>query len=428
MRTRFLLLIVLLAALIAGCAGQTPTPTPTPSPTPLPDPTDTAAPTTEAPASATATPSGPATCELAPLEFAPEPSIPDVTDDDHIKGPEEASITFIEYADFQCPGCAAMTSIHEYLADVYGDDIRFVYRHLPLTTIHDKAVITAEAAEAAAAQDSFWDMHDLLYERQEEWSQLPEDEMIDQLVTYAEELDLDTDQFRQDLEDHVYRDEIMAEFEAYQEYGVMATPTFVVNKTFYPQMGLHPYAIQAFVDLVTDPLDQYEEVPPQVIDLDNDYMATFETAAGDVVFELFAEQAPVNVNSFVFLAQDGWYDGMDFFLVQPDSAAHSGDPTGTGAALLGLSLPFAGYICGSEIDEGLSFDEPGMLGLFAPAPDANTGQFFVTYAPMPDLTGQLTVIGQVVEGMENLENLAARQPGPDQPEADTITTITIEEN
>jgi len=415
MRKLVLLLTALLLGLVAGCGGEsaslTPSPLPSPSPTSVPE-TATAAPPVSA------TPSGPAACATQPLDFPVESRIPPVTEEDHVHGPADAPITFIEYADFQCPGCAALASLRVYLESVHGDDIRFLYRHLPLISIHDKAVITAEAVEAASAQGKFWEMHDLLYERQGEWHSLTEDEMATQLVEYAAELGLDTDRFAQDLNDHVYREKIMADYEEYSQYGPLATPTYVVNSVFYP----HPVVIDAFISLVLHPLDQYTEVPSQVIDPGKKYVATIRTGKGDIVVELFADQVPTNVNSFVFLARDGWYDGQAFFHVEPGFVAQSGDPTN-----VGLGLPYPGYYCGDEVSSDLTFEQAGMLALFSPAPGRNSSQFFITYAPQPDFNERYTIIGRIIEGMDVVESLTPTQPGPGQPSPDVIEAILIEE-
>jgi cyclophilin family peptidyl-prolyl cis-trans isomerase len=168
--------------------------------------------------------------------------------------------------------------------------------------------------------------------------------------------------------------------------------------------------------------DQYTEVPPQVIDPDNKYTATIRTSKGDIGVELFADQSPTNVNSFVFLAEDGWYDGQAFFHVEPGFVAQSGDPTN-----VGWGLPFPGYYCSDEVTTDLAFDEAGMLALFTPSPGRNSSQFFITYAPQPDFNGRYTIIGRVVEGMDVAESLTPTQPGPDQPSPDVIETILIEE-
>jgi cyclophilin family peptidyl-prolyl cis-trans isomerase len=310
-----------------------------------------------------------------------------------------------------------------YLEDTYGENFRSVYRHFALS-FHDKALITAEASEAAGAQGKFWEMHDLIYERQQEWNQFSEDQMRTRLIEYAEELGLDTERFSQELDDHVYLDKVNADTQSAIEASLGGTPTYIINGVVYPtqELGLNPVLIDAFVQIVTDPPEQYTEIPPQVIDLGKKYTATIRTSKGDIVVELFAEQAPTNVNSFVFLAQDGWYDGQVFFYVEPELVAQSGDPTNTG-----FSLPFTGYICGDEISPDLTFDEAGMVGLYTPAPDRNSGQFFITFVPLPDINGRYTIIGRVIEGMDIAESLAPTQPGPDQSPPDVIETILIEE-
>jgi cyclophilin family peptidyl-prolyl cis-trans isomerase/protein-disulfide isomerase len=381
-------------------------------PTPETDSTD---------APPTPTSSGPATCEVFTLPV--ESRIPSVSEEDHAIGPEDAEITFIEYADFQCPACSGLHTLREYLLDKYGDQLRFVYRHLPLISIHDKAVITAEAAEAAAAQGKFWDMHDLLYERVQEWNSLSEDDLLDKLVDYAGELELDVEQFEEELRSHTYREQITADLETYQEYGQMATPTYVVNNSFYPTREFGGFGqLDAFISLVRMSDEMYDSPPPQVIESEKDYVATIRTAKGDIEVELFDDQAPTNVNSFVFLAQDGWYDGLDFFFVDHERLALTGDPSNSGGG-----LPFPGYYCGDETVPDYSFDESGLLALYTPAPNRNNSAFFITYTPQPEFTGNFTIIGRVTAGMDVAESLTATQPGPDQPEPDVIETIVIEE-
>jgi len=314
-----------------------------------------------------------------------------------------------------------MSTLRLYLEDTYGENVRSAYRHFALS-FHDKAIITAEAAEAAGAQVKFWEMHDLLYARQQEWGGLSEEDIEAQLVKYAEELGLDTDRFSQELSDHVYVDKINADTMEASMAGLPGTPTYVINGVIYPtqELGLHPLLVGGFIRLLQ--LDQYAEAPPQVIDSEKEYTATIRTGKGDIVVTLFADQAPVNVNSFVFLAQDGWYDDKAFFYVQPGLAAYSGDPTNMG---WGLSYP--GYYCGDEISADLTFDQAGVLALYTSRPGRNSSLFFITYAPLPDLNGQSTIIGRVVEGMDVLESLTPTQPGPGQPQPDVIETILIEE-
>lgn len=307
-----------------------------------------------------------------------------------------------------------------------------MYRHFALS-YHPFAVITAEATEAAGAQGKDWEMHDLLYERQGEWTyrcvvgerdcteKEIDDRAIPRLVEYAEELGLDTERFAQELSDHVYQDKVNADTQGAQEAGLPGTPSYIVNGVLYPmqELGLHPLPIDGFIRLRM--IDQYAEVPPPVIEADKEYVATIRTNKGDIVVELFADRAPLNVNSFVFLAWSGWYDGLDFFYVEPGTAAYSGDPTG-----MGWGFDYPGYYCSDEISSDLTFDQAGMLAFYSPTPGRNSGLFFITYEPEPDLDGQHTIIGHIIKGMDVVESLTPTQPGPDQPEPDVIETILVE--
>jgi cyclophilin family peptidyl-prolyl cis-trans isomerase/protein-disulfide isomerase len=421
----FVMVMALFAAGMTGCSGSTPDPTVTetaaPSPTVVAQATAVPQPQNPTPAAS----SGPATCVAEPFIFEEESRIPPVTEADHVVGPADAAITFIEYADFQCPACAALTGLREYLMEQYEGDIRFVYRHLPLISIHDKAVITAEASEAAAAQGKFWEMYDLLYQRQQQWNALTEDALIEQLVGYADELALDVEQFEQELTDHIYQERILADYEAYGQYGPMATPTFVINGTFYPTQALGGFGmLESFISVLQIKDRLYTAPPPQVIDPEKEYIATIRTEHGDIVVELFADLAPVNVNSFVFLAQEGWYDGVTFHRVIPDFVAQGGDPSGSG-----MGSP--GYRCDDEIAPELTYDEVGMLGMASGGPGTSSigSQFFITYAPLPQLTGNYTIIGKVIEGMDVAEQITPRDPsqGTGPLIGDVIETILIEE-
>ena len=316
-----------------------------------------------------------------------------------------------------------MHTLRTYLEDTYGDDFQMVYRHFTLS-FHDKALVTAEATEAAAAQGKFWEMHDMIYERQQEWHQFTPEQMKDELISYAEELGLDTEQFTNDLDNHTYLDRIKAETQDAMDAALSGTPSYIINGVVYPtqQLKLNPALIENFIQLVTNPPTQYTAVPPQVVDPEKDYIATFRTSKGDFSVELFAALAPVNVNSFVFLAQDGWYDGQTFFYVDPRFVAQSGDPTNNG-----FSLAFTGYTCGDEVTPDLTFDEAGMLALYTTQPNGNNGQIFITYAPLPDLNGKFTIIGRIIDGMDVALSLTATQPGPNQPEPDVIETVLIKE-
>jgi len=311
-----------------------------------------------------------------------------------------------------------------YLEDAYGEDIQATYRHFALS-FHDKAPITGEAVEAAGAQGKFWEMHDLLYERQQEWGQLTVDAVQAKLVEYAKELGLDTDRFAQELGDHVYLDKVNADTQIAMEAGLPGTPTYIINGVVYPsqEFGLHPTRISAFIDLLKLKDRMYTTPPPQVIDPDKGYVATIRTEHGDVVIELHADQVPVNVNSFVFLAQEGWYDDVTFHRVIPGFVAQAGDPTGSG-----VGSP--GYRCEDEIIPTLTYDGVGVVGMASGGPGTGSigSQFFITYDALPDLTGNYTIIGRVVEGMDVIESITPRDPSQGAvPPGDVIETILIEE-
>jgi protein-disulfide isomerase len=137
-------------------------------------------------------------------------------------GPDAAPVTLVEYGDFECPHCGAAHPIIQEVLRLRGDDIRFVFRHFPLTRIHPHAQQAAEAAEAAAAQNAFWPMHDQLYEHQDALD-------IDSLVGYAAALGLDTARFQRDLTEHTYAEEVRADFLGGVRSGVNGTPTFFIN-------------------------------------------------------------------------------------------------------------------------------------------------------------------------------------------------------
>jgi Na+/H+ antiporter NhaA len=149
-------------------------------------------------------------------------AVPVDPDRDHLRGPAEAPVTVVEYGDFECPYCGrAEPIVRELLADFV--DVRYVWRHLPLSDVHPNAELAAEASEAAAAQGAFWEMHDLLLDHQGELR--PRD-----LHAYAEQLDLDSDRFRDDLQRHAHAPRVEEDVDSADISGVTGTPTFFVNE------------------------------------------------------------------------------------------------------------------------------------------------------------------------------------------------------
>jgi Na+/H+ antiporter NhaA len=139
---------------------------------------------------------------------------------DHVRGPDDASVTVVEYGDFQCPYCGrAEPSVRDLITDT---DLRYVWRHLPLTDVHPQAQLAAEAAEAAAEQGKFWEFHDLLLAHQDHLK-------IMDLLRYAEQLGLDPDRFHEDLMGHRHLQRVTDDVDSADLSGVSGTPTFFIN-------------------------------------------------------------------------------------------------------------------------------------------------------------------------------------------------------
>jgi Na+/H+ antiporter NhaA len=159
---------------------------------------------------------------LGDSEVITDLAVPVDPDRDHWRGPEDAPVTLVEYGDFECPYCGnAEPVIRELLAD-FGD-LRYVWRHLPLSDVHPNAELAAEAAEAAAAQGKFWEMHDQLLEHQGELK-------YRQLRNYARQLDLDLERFDQELHESANTARIEEDVDSADLSGVTGTPTFFVNE------------------------------------------------------------------------------------------------------------------------------------------------------------------------------------------------------
>jgi peptidylprolyl isomerase/peptidyl-prolyl cis-trans isomerase B (cyclophilin B) len=164
---------------------------------------------------------------------------------------------------------------------------------------------------------------------------------------------------------------------------------------------------------------QWDSPPTMEIDPAKAYEAVFKTELGEFRVRLFPDQAPVTVNNFVFLARQGYYNGTTFHRVLPGFMAQGGDPTGTGAGGPGYSFE-------DEFDPELQFDRPGLLAMANRGPDTNGGQFFITYAPTPHLSGLHTIFGEVVEGIEVLNSLRPRDPSANpNDEGDRLVSVEI---
>ena len=400
-------LIVLISVLLASCGG-------TPSPA---SPINTAVPNIAMPTSAPCV-----TVASKPTPGPDTPSIfPPIVETDHRRGTDDALITIMDYSDYQDPRSAALAEITKRLLAENPDNVRLVSRPFPVHIVNDKAAYAALAAEAAAEQDKFWEMHDLLFEQQANWLNLSVDDFKHWLTVKAADLGLDGPQFKSDYA----REDIIAKVQKAWEDGTKinlpGTPVVILNGELY--QGPRDYtSLNDIIQLIILGERQFSTCPPITVDRKKQYLATLKTEKGDVVLQLFPDKAPVTVNSFVFLARNGWYDNITFHRVIPDLFAQTGDPSGSGKGT-------PGYYVITEITPDLTFNRPGMVAMVNSGPDTSGSQFFITYAPTAQYDGSYTIFGQVLSGMDVLQSLTERnaQPGIETPPGDTLISVTIEE-
>jgi cyclophilin family peptidyl-prolyl cis-trans isomerase len=166
---------------------------------------------------------------------------------------------------------------------------------------------------------------------------------------------------------------------------------------------------------------QYASAPPMLIDSKKQYTATVKMAnGGEFAIQLYPDKAPITVNSFVFLARQGFFDGTTFHRVLEGFMAQGGDPTGTGSG--GPGYQFV------NDDSDLKFDKAGVLAMANAGRDTNGSQFFITFGPTPSLNGGYTIFGQVISGMDVVNAIKLRDPqtNPTFP-GDAIQSVTITE-
>ncbi len=148
---------------------------------------------------------------------------------DNVFGSSANKAVLIEYGDFQCTGCGSLYPMLKPIKEHYKDQLTFVYREFPLTSSHPNALAAATTAEAAGLQGRFWEMHDLLFENQAEWSALDATQRADQFATYAKRLELDTKKFKNDLANKKISQKIKRDQALGKKIGATATPTLVLN-------------------------------------------------------------------------------------------------------------------------------------------------------------------------------------------------------
>ena len=160
-----------------------------------------------------------------------------------------------------------------------------------------------------------------------------------------------------------------------------------------------------FIDVGGVRIAQYSSVPPVTIDTSANYTAVMRTSLGNMEIELFASEAPVTVNNFIFLAIEGFYNNVVFHRVIPSFMIQGGDPLGRGTG-------GPGYKFQDEFVASLTFDQPGKLAMANSGPTTNGSQFFVTVAPTPHLNGVHTIFGQITQGQDVADAISLAQTGP----------------
>ena len=450
------LLVVILLSACSGQAAAVPTAAvPITAPTTVP----TIAPTIAAPTavpSAESTPvgstaptpvpaptlpvtTGPAACKLVDsllpiLSADVKPSIPPVDDKkDWVIGPADAPVTIVEYSDFQCPYCEQMSSGLSAFIKQQGSNVRFSYRHFPLSQ-HEKAPLAAQATEAAGLQGKFWEMHDFLFAKVnwDVWTPMT----LDAFTTYLKEKaapaiqGLDAVKFATDLTSDAMVAKVKAAQQsadtlgADQKNGIQGTPTFFIFTK--GQVYNAPPSVVLFeniINLVKLDDQRYKACPPMTVHPKKQYTATLKTEKGDIVIKLYPDKAQSAVNSFVFLANKGYYNGVSFHRVVANFIAQTGDPSNSG-------MGGPGYTLGTEITTDMIYDRAGLVGMIrASAPDTNDSQFFFSLGPLPNLDHRYTIFGEVTAGLDVVKNLTPRDVNTDAnpPAGDIIKSVTIEE-
>ncbi len=283
----------------------------------------------------------------------------------------------------------------------------------------------AKAAEAAGNQGKFWEMHDLLFTNQSLWSDQEETGLINLISGQLEVLEIETEQFFDDYYSPETDEKIL---EDYLEARTSNQPAPVVQVNGSPTP---PYIstigdFLLWLDTLMVPYgrhirdQQFYDCPPMTIDTDSQYTATLHTEKGDIVLALYPDAAPFAVNSFIFLAEQGYYDNTPFYAVVEGFVAQAGDPSGTG-----WGTP--GFLYDIETSE-LSFERPYMVAMANSGPGSNNSQFFITLSPLTYLNGKHTIFGEVIDGVDVINSLSQRDPEQDPfaPLEDYILDITIE--
>jgi cyclophilin family peptidyl-prolyl cis-trans isomerase/protein-disulfide isomerase len=407
-RPRFSLLFVIVIFILVACAPQA-TPVPTAV---LVQPVIVDTPTPEI--SCTTISAEPTLVPSADSYFPP------VSEADLSFGHADAPVTIVEYCDFQSEGCLNTAKVVGQLMRDH-DNLRFVFRPLPLIGILDKSERSILAALAADEQNKFWVMYDLLFLRHAEWKDLKAESFDAWVVREATTAGMDGEKLKAAMKSEETTTRLKGMYESAKKLSIPAVPLILINGALQPSYVLDYQSLSDAVGLIALGQKQFSQCPPFEVNPQKQYIATLHTEKGDIVMQLFADKAPLAVNSFVFLARQGWYNGVTFHRVIPGFVAQAGDPSGTGKGN-------PGYFFNNEVND-LKFDKPGMVAMANSGLDTNGSQFYITFAPASHLDGGYTIFGQVLSGLDVAEQLTPRDPeqGTALSPGDKILGVDLEE-
>ena len=179
-------------------------------------------------------------------------SLTSLEPNDNFSGSENAPVVIVEYSDFQCPACRAYYPLLDQVKEKYPEDVLFIYRHFPLSSIHALAELAARASEAAAMQDSFFEMHDWLFDNQSSWSSLSSSRARSSFISAAGELGLDIEKFESDMDSKAVKDKVNNDYRGGLGHNVNGTPTVFFNGN---QPANRPNSIEAFDLLIENTLN-----------------------------------------------------------------------------------------------------------------------------------------------------------------------------
>jgi cyclophilin family peptidyl-prolyl cis-trans isomerase/protein-disulfide isomerase len=366
----------------------------------------------------------PMECKVSALVPTPNPTIealiPAVSDEDHILGAKDAMVTIVEYSDFQCPYCSMLAPVLTELVKKFPNDLRLVYRFFPLSS-HSNALISAYAAEAAGVQGKFFEFSEFIFANQANWGGLTNEEAAAWFAEQSAQFGMDAEKFKTDLASPKVQAVVDQSLMIATNAQIPGTPFLMINGQPY-QSNMDLESLSAIVEFFKLSQRAYTVCPPMVIDPSRSYEATIKTEKGDIVVKLYADKAPLAVNSFVFLAREGWFNNTTFHRVIKNFVAQAGDPSASG-------FGGPGYQFGNENAEAV-FNRSGLLAMANSGPDTNGSQFFITFAQAPNLNGGYTMFGEVLKGMDVAEKLTERNPdsaGAPLPPGDKLLSIEISE-